>query len=210
MKQVAYIAGPMRGFPKFNFDQFDAAALRLRDLGYDVISPAQMDRDVGFDPEFKGELSKDFLDAAMRRDIEAIIERADCMVMLPGWENSTGANAELWLARWKHIPVLIYPSLELLTKAGEEDVLQEALCITQGDRQSQYGPPDQDFQRTARIWSALKGVEFCSRDVALFMIALKLSRETHQKKRDNAVDIAGYARCLWICQESEKTTNPKP
>lgn len=84
-------------------------------------------------------------------------------------------------------------------KTEPEDVLEEALRVTKGDRQADYGPPDQDFQRTAKIWSALKGVHFEAREVALFMIALKLSRETHQRKRDNWVDIAGYARCGSLC-----------
>jgi len=84
---------------------------------------------------------------------------------------------------------------------GEEcDVLEEALRITQGDRNPSYGPPDQNFQRTAAMWSALKGVHFEAREVAMFMIALKLSRETHQRKRDNWVDIAGYARCGSLCR----------
>ena len=52
------------------------------------------------------------------------------------------------------------------------------------------------------MWSAMKGVEFEAREVAMFMILLKLSRETHQKKRDNSVDIAGYARCLDICNRA--------
>ena len=82
----------------------------------------------------------------------------------------------------------------------QEDVLEEALRITKGDRQNQYGPPDQDFQRTAQMWTALKGVPFEAREVAAFMIALKLSRQTHQNKRDNWVDIAGYARCGSKCQ----------
>jgi hypothetical protein len=86
--------------------------------------------------------------------------------------------------------------------ANTEDILEEALRITSGDRQNTYGPPDQDFQRTALMWSALKGVEFTAREVAMFMIALKLSRETHQMKRDNSVDIAGYARCLDICNRA--------
>lgn len=85
----------------------------------------------------------------------------------------------------------------------QEDVLQEALRITSGDRQNQYGPPNEDFARTAKMWTALKGVEFEARDVALFLICLKMSRETHQRKRDNAVDIAGYARCLHLCNESD-------
>ena len=87
-----------------------------------------------------------------------------------------------------------------VTYQGECDILEEALRITKGDRNASYGPPDQDFQRTAAIWSAIKGVPFEAREVAMFMIALKLSRETHQRKRDNWVDIAGYARCGSLCK----------
>lgn len=90
----------------------------------------------------------------------------------------------------------------------QEDVLEEALRITSGDRQNQYGPPDQDFTRTAAMWSALFGHKlkspFEARDVAMAMICLKLSRETHQRKRDNAVDGAGYFRCLHLCNLSKK------
>ena len=50
------------------------------------------------------------------------------------------------------------------------------------------------------MWSAIKGVPFEAREVAMFMVALKLSRETHQRKRDNWVDIAGYARCGSLCR----------
>lgn len=84
-----------------------------------------------------------------------------------------------------------------------EGILEEAARLTRGDRQNAYGPPNQDFARTAKMWSALKGVEFTPAEVAMFMICLKLSRETHQKKRDNTVDMAGYARCLAICQGYE-------
>jgi hypothetical protein len=88
----------------------------------------------------------------------------------------------------------------------EEDVLEEALRITSGDRQSQYGPPEQDFTRTAAMWSGLFGHKlkepFEARDVAMAMICLKLSRETHQRKRDNSVDVAGYARLLHIINQA--------
>jgi hypothetical protein len=93
----------------------------------------------------------------------------------------------------------------------KESILAEAARITRGDRQNAYGPPDQDFARTAKIWEAL--LESCvidgrlkiePRHVALCMIAIKLSRETHQQKRDNWVDIAGYAHCGNVCSEAAK------
>ena len=51
VKTTVYIAGPMRGYPRFNFDAFDAAQSHLESLGYRVISPAALDREVGFNPD---------------------------------------------------------------------------------------------------------------------------------------------------------------
>lgn len=87
-----------------------------------------------------------------------------------------------------------------------ESILDEAKRITGGDRQAAYGSPDQDFARTAIMWNVLLTpyikdgkLEMPPKAVAAAMIALKLSRDTHMSKRDNAVDIAGYAHCMQIC-----------
>jgi hypothetical protein len=195
--QLLYIAGPMRGYPRFNFDAFDAAALDLRGKGFDVISPADLDRAIGFDPD-RDEATPEFMAGAMQRDIEAVM-RCEAVVLLPGWEKSTGVNAEIGLAKWRGIPVVLYPSMKPL---GAEDVLEEALRLTSGDRQASYGPPEQDFKKTAAMWSAILGADVKATDVALCMIALKLSRATWAKKRDNWVDIAGYARCGFQCEQA--------
>lgn len=91
-----YLAGPMTGLPLFNFPAFDEAEARLRALGYDVINPAQLDRDVGFDPATTV-VSKEFLRDALRRDLSALCD-ADAIAMLPGWERSGGARVEWTLA----------------------------------------------------------------------------------------------------------------
>jgi hypothetical protein len=183
-----------------------------------------MDREEGFDPTELPEdhdwESLDCLDClgVVRRDLAAV-QKADMLYMLPGWRQSKGARAERAVADWLGLPVYekkfeqVTPdtngfresfsvSVEVPTIASPppEDILEEALRITKGDRNASYGPPDQDFARTAAMWSALKGVTFEAREVALFMIALKLSRETHQRKRDNWVDLAGYARCGSLCR----------
>ncbi len=91
-----------------------------------------------------------------------------------------------------------------------ESILQEAERLTNGDRQAQYGPPDQDFRRTADMWTAiwrhklLPGESFSTIDVAIAMILLKCSRQTHQQKRDNWTDIAGYANCGQKCAEASE------
>ena len=86
----------------------------------------------------------------------------------------------------------------------EESILQKAESLVKGDRGKNYGHPIVDFSRTARLWTALKYVEFSASDVAKFMIAVKLSRETNRPKRDNRVDIAGYALTLDMVEEYEQ------
>ena len=86
----------MTGIPEFNFPAFDRFADILSAAGYEVFNPAQMDRDVGFDPT-STVVSKEFLRDALRRDLSAICE-CDVIAMMPGWEQSGGAKVEWTLA----------------------------------------------------------------------------------------------------------------
>ena len=247
-KRVLYIAGPMRGIAFFNYPMFDRVAKELREAGNEVISPADEDRKHdAFDPFANPEYripdycvfpnEMDFV-KTVRRCLDAVL-RCDEIVLLPGWENSNGAVAELTLAMWlgkrvrhlkianngefywscywmglagmavklrdHHIPEVAAQAPVVVDEDDEEDILDTAARITRGDRNASYGPPDQDFRRTAGMWSALfgaklqEGVTFEPRDVAMAMILLKCSRESHQRKLDNWVDIAGYARCGSKC-----------
>jgi len=56
------------------------------------------------------------------------------------------------------------------------------------------------------MWTELtKGqYVFQPEEVALFMIAVKLSREVATSKRDNLVDIAGYAQTHEFCVKERK------
>ena len=59
----------------------------------------------------------------------------------------------------------------------------------------------QDFARIAQIWSAILDITVSAEQVGLCMIGVKISRETHQHKSDNLVDIAGYAQTLAMVHE---------
>jgi hypothetical protein len=99
----------MRGYPLYNFPAFDTAAALGRRLGYTVISPAEMDRAVGFDETTPPSLlTPAFLDEAIRRDINAILNLSpgDGLALLPGWERSRGCAAEVALARWRNLNIL--------------------------------------------------------------------------------------------------------
>jgi hypothetical protein len=88
-----YIAGPMRGYERFNFPAFDAAGALLRRLGHEPVSPADMDRARGFDEGCEGPLPAPFIAEALKRDFAAILT-CDAIAFLPGWEKSAGAVAE--------------------------------------------------------------------------------------------------------------------
>ena len=96
MKTI-YIAGPMRGKPRFNFDAFAGAAQSLRHHGWDVLSPAEADLADGFDPACPGEITPERYEAWMKRDF-GMLRHADAIYLLRGWEKSEGARRELGFA----------------------------------------------------------------------------------------------------------------
>lgn len=89
-----------------------------------------------------------------------------------------------------------------------ESLLDEAKQIIMGDRNSTYGPPTQDFQRSADAMTAM-GYRSASgpiraHDVAILVTLVKISRlQWSPEKRDHWTDIAGYAGCGWECVENE-------
>ncbi len=72
----------------------------------------------------------------------------------------------------------------------------EALILTRGARQSDYGHPLDDFGDTAALWTVMlrrKLLEpITAEDVALCMVQVKMARQCHRPKRDNIVDGIGY------------------
>lgn len=72
-------------------------------------------------------------------------------------------------------------------------ILQEAELLSEQVRQGDYGHPSEDFARISKMWEAILGVSVPVWKVPLCMIAVKISRQVNKRKRDNLVDIAGYA-----------------
>jgi hypothetical protein len=98
-----YIAGPMTGYPEFNHPAFHSAAARLRGVGFDVISPAELNpRDplLQIDDHYHAKLYPSFL----KRDIAALLE-CDHICMLDGWEKSKGATLEHHIASVLRYPI---------------------------------------------------------------------------------------------------------
>jgi hypothetical protein len=98
----------MSGIQFFNFPAFDALRDELNvGQSWEVVSPADIDREYGFDatkmpedsdwysiPPAAGTRSE-----IIRRDINALLT-CDAIHMMPGWRDSKGARAEFSLAVW--------------------------------------------------------------------------------------------------------------
>jgi len=105
MPKKVYIAGPMRGIEYYNFRAFDSMENHLKVEGFTVFNPAQMDRDVGFNPytmiwaeDFDWMSVPDFdFRACTARDIAAI-QQVDMICMLDGSEKA--------LAEWLGLEVI--------------------------------------------------------------------------------------------------------
>lgn len=76
------------------------------------------------------------------------------------------------------------------------DILRTAEKCVCGQREQDYGSPENNFQVIADFWSVYKGVQFSANDVAMMMALLKVARiKSGGGTADSFVDLAGYAAC---------------
>lgn len=99
-----YLAGPMSGLPKYNIPVFDAAAAELREQGFDIVSPAELD-----DPEFRAACLRSRTGRRLprrgttwgellARDILLVSDEGlKGIILLPGWSTSRGARLEAFV-----------------------------------------------------------------------------------------------------------------
>ena len=76
-----------------------------------------------------------------------------------------------------------------------EEILEQAKICVCGHRQSDYGTPEDNFNRIGKLWSAYMDIEFTAKDVAIMMSLLKVARIATGSSPDSFVDLAGYAAC---------------
>lgn len=84
-----YLAGPMTGYPKYNFDEFEYYTKLLRAAGVRVESPHEIDH--GETEETRGKLPYEvYLNAGIR-----LLDSCGGIILLSGWPQSGGTCAEL-------------------------------------------------------------------------------------------------------------------
>lgn len=130
-----YLSGPMRRVKNFNWPAFDHAARYLQSMGHTVFNPAEQDRLKGFD--FSSLTGNENLEEygfsireVLAEDMRWIALEADVVAVLPGWPLSSGALAEVALARAIGIPVADYLMID------EEGIIREIPAPSRDKRRS--------------------------------------------------------------------------
>lgn len=91
-----------------------------------------------------------------------------------------------------YIPAAVVGSISVFCLIGASST---KACVC-GQRENEYGSPEDNFTAIAGFWSVYKGVEFTANDVAMMMALLKIARiRTGTATDDSYVDLAGYAAC---------------
>ena len=60
------------------------------------------------------------------------------------------------------------------------------------EKERQYGPMGDGFERAAMIASGMSGKEWSAHDMFIAMVALKFSRQSYNFKEDNLLDAVAY------------------
>lgn len=81
-----------------------------------------------------------------------------------------------------------------MTRASILETARKCVC---GEREGEYGTPENSFSTIARLWSAYcEDRDFAAYDVACMMALLKIARIIRSPGHmDNWVDLSGYAAC---------------
>ena len=81
------------------------------------------------------------------------------------------------------------------------ELLREAIELTSGDRNRDYGDPVENHQRIADIYNAITGKDATATDAVLWHVCTKLSRiQTSPHKSDSYTDAMAYLGILWECE----------
>ena len=94
------------------------------------------------------------------------------------------------------------------------EILDAAKAIVTGERERQYGKPEDNFRMIGNLWEiylkarcldSCGGLDILPEDVAMMMSLLKIARiASGNYKADSFVDLAGYAACAGECAERSR------
>lgn len=115
-----YLSGPITGKPNDNIEEFEKYKQKFKNLNYEVVNPHDL-----FTREFVDDLNRklenkeitfeEYHDTFMRTDIKAMMD-CDFVAVLNGYENSKGANIEVYIARNINMPIIDAVTLKEIFK----------------------------------------------------------------------------------------------
>ena len=77
-----------------------------------------------------------------------------------------------------------------------KEILDTADKCVNGQREQDYGSPEDNFAAIARYWSNYLGYPVSAENVAVMMCLFKIGRlSTGRATADTFIDLAGYAAC---------------
>lgn len=94
--------------------------------------------------------------------------------------------------------------------SSNETVCQEADRLTGKDRIEAYGHPKVNFDDIAKMWTVIlrpilkDGASVSLTQVGLCNVATKICRHIARPKRDNLVDMAGYANTIAAVEQQDE------
>ena len=99
---------------------------------------------------------------------------------------------------------VVFAKVENVNEDSKQSILDEAKAIVEGSRQSDYGDPVESFDKIAKVASMITGGNISPKECCAVLMAVKIVRESFKHKRDNLVDLCGYAHIMNEINESEK------
>jgi len=80
-----------------------------------------------------------------------------------------------------------------MSKVNRKEILEEAINLTHGPRDSVYGDPLTNHLRIARGWEVILGTEVSPAEVALCLAWLKIARLVETPDHlDSYIDLCAY------------------
>lgn len=113
-----YLAGPMSGYPEYNYPAFTAAAEVLRDAGLTIHSPHEV-----LWPDGHEDFSPEDLWKYMMEETGKVMTKCNGIILLKGWPQSRGARQEMQFALEHEWPAYFYHDFSLYSMNNDQKVM---------------------------------------------------------------------------------------
>ena len=116
---IIYISGKISGRPKEEYmKQFADAEKKLTEQGYTVINPARVNAEMPESTSYNGYMSMS----------KTMLEQADCIYLMSGWELSNGANLEFQWALNKGMMIMFEDAKYIKKVIGLMNAAEQNFC----------------------------------------------------------------------------------